>query len=150
MDENFELVRRIMLATNQVDGVYALLSKKQGTNANTLAFLYALIDRKLHSQKEISDEWLIPRTTINSIVKTMLAEGYIEFSGDMRGKEKALRLTKRGEAYTDKIFADIYEAEEQAIIGTLGQYSPEFVTALEDFAQRLHEEFQKQFKKGNT
>lgn len=144
MDENYELVRRIMLATNQVDGVYALLSKKQGTSANTLAFLYALADRRLHSQKEISDQWLIPRTTINYVVKTMLAEGYIEFTGEMHGKEKTMRLTPRGEEYTDRIFAQIYEAEEKAIVGTLAKYSPEFVTVLEDFAQRLQEAFQEQ------
>lgn len=79
MDQNYETVRRIMHAANPIDGVYDLLGRKLGVNENTLAFLYALSDALPHSQKEISDEWLIPHTTINSSVKAMLADGYIVF-----------------------------------------------------------------------
>ena len=71
MDRNYQIVRSIMLATNQIDGVYYFLAKKLGVNENALAFLYALDDGQPHSQKEISDAWLIPRTTIHSIVKMM-------------------------------------------------------------------------------
>lgn len=141
MSTNYELVRRIMLATNKVDGVYYLLGKQRGVNENTLAFLYALSDEKPHSQKEVSDEWLIPRTTINSIVKTMLSSGYIEFCAETHTKEKALILTQSGREYADKLFSEIYAAEEKAILGTLENYPPEFVAALEDFASRLFDEF---------
>lgn len=142
MCNNYELVRRIMLATNKVDGVYYLLGKQRGVNENTLAFLYALADEKPHSQKEISDEWLIPRTTINSIVKTMLADGYVEFCAGTRTRERALQLTQSGRTYADKLFSEIYSAEEKAILGTLERYPQEFISALEDFASRLFDEFQ--------
>lgn len=142
MNRNYELVRRIMLATNKLDGVYYLLGKQCGVNENTLAFLYALADEKPHSQKEISDEWLIPRTTINSIVKTMLASGYIEFGAGTHPKEKALILTQSGREYADKLFSEIYAAEEKVILATLKHYPAEFVSALEDFGNRLLEEFQ--------
>lgn len=141
MDQNYETVLRIMLATNKIDGVYYLLSKKLGINENTLAFLYALHDGQPHSQKEISNEWLIPRTTINSIVKTMRNEGYVEFCAEPHKKEKALILTEQGRKYADSLLSDIYTVEEKAIIGTLKNYSPEFVLALEDFSNRLHHEF---------
>lgn len=140
-DDNYLLVRRIMLATNKIDGVYSLFGKLHRANENTLAFLYALSDRMPHSQKEISDEWLIPRTTINSIVKTMLSEGYVAFSPEPRGKEKTLTLTEKGQDYADALFADIYTAEEQAILATLRRYPPEFVAALEHFGDALYEEF---------
>lgn len=143
MDKNYETVRRIMLATNKIDGVYYLLARHYGINENTLAFLYALDDGKPHSQKEISDVWLIPRTTINSIVKTMLFEGYIAFEGEQHTKEKALVLTEKGRSYTSRLLNDIYLAEEQAIIETLQNFSPEFVTALEDFSNRLRAGFDK-------
>ncbi|MFT4104468.1 MAG: helix-turn-helix domain-containing protein [Lacrimispora sp.] len=141
MDKNYETVRRIMLATNKIDGVYYLLGKNYGINENTLAFLYALTDGKPHSQKEISDEWIIPRTTINSIVKTMLAEGYIMFCSEQHTKEKAIVLTESGRKYADRFLKDIYSAEEKAIIGTLENYPPEFVSALEEFGNRLYQEF---------
>jgi DNA-binding MarR family transcriptional regulator len=142
MDKNYETVRRIMLSTNKIDGVYYLFAKQLGVNENTLAFFYALADRQPHSQKEISNEWLIPRTTINSIVKTMLKDGYIMFCGNQHTKEKALVLTETGQKYTDKLLADIYSIEKKAIVQTLKNYPPEFVSALEDFSNRLYNEFQ--------
>lgn len=142
MKGNYELVRRIMLATNKLDGAYYLLGRRCGVNVNTLAFLYALADAKPHSQKEISDEWLIPRTTINAIVKNMLASGYIEFGIGTHPKEKALLLTQSGREYADKLFSEIYAAEEKAILGTLENYPPKFVDAFEDFGNRMFDEFQ--------
>lgn len=141
MDKNYETVRRIMLATNKIDGVYYFLARYYGINENTLAFLYALDDGKPHSQKEISDVWLIPRTTINSIVKNMLSDGYVAFIGEKHAKEKMLLLTEKGRQYTDKLLKDIYLAEEQAIIDTLEKFSPEFVAALEYFSSRLRTGF---------
>ena len=146
MDQKYEIVRRIMLATNKIDGVYYLFGKKCGINENTLAFLYALADGKPHSQKEISDEWIIPRTTINSIVKTMLARGYIQFCSEHHTKEKAIVLTETGKEYADKYLTDIYLAEEKAISRTLQKFKPEFVSALEAFSDCLHEEFQEIFQ----
>ena len=73
-----EEIRSIMLSTNKIDGVYYLLSRRMGLKANTLALLYALDDGKVHSQKQICEEWLIPKTTLNTIVRECVAEGYIK------------------------------------------------------------------------
>lgn len=145
MDQNYETVRRIMHATNPIDGVYDLFGKKLGVNENTLAFLYALSDALPHSQKEISDEWLIPRATINSSVKAMLADGYIVFCPGRHTKEKAIVLTEKGREYADGLFAGIYAAERKTIIRTLQKFPPEFVAALEDFSRGLYEKFGKIF-----
>lgn len=147
MDSNYKLVRRIMLATNKIDGVYYLFGKRRGISANKLAFLYALSDGETHSQKEISDEWLMPRTTVNSTVKQLLAEGYIEFCYEGRKKEKALRLTDVGKAFAEDLFAGIFNAEEKAITDTLQNFSPDFVTALEMFCGALIEQSEKETKK---
>ena len=50
MYENFAEIRRLMLATNRIDGAYYLLSRKLGVKENILALLYALDDEKPHSQ----------------------------------------------------------------------------------------------------
>lgn len=141
MTKDYETVRRMMLATNKIDGVYYLFAKRLGINENTLAFLYALDDGEPHSQKEICDDWLIPRTTINSIVKKMLSDGCIAFAPEQYGREKALVLTEKGKTYTDKLLTSIYTAEKRAIIDTVKQYSDTFVEALEFFVSRFHEEF---------
>lgn len=97
-------------AGNQSDRWGVLfLAKKLGVNENALAFLYALDDGQPHSQKEISDAWLIPRTTIHSIVKMMQKEGYIQFCTEQHKKEKAIILTEKGQKYTDSLLADIMQ-----------------------------------------
>ena len=149
MDSNYETVRRIMLATNKIDGVYYLLARHYGINENTLAFLYALDDWKPHSQKEISDEWLIPRTTINSIVKNLLTDGYIAFTGEQHAREKMIVLTEKGREYIGTLLKGIYLAEEQAIMDTLEKFSPEFVSALEYFSHRLRAGFD-EFERNGT
>lgn len=130
-----------MLAINKIDGVYYLLARHYGINENTLAFLYALDDGEPHSQKEISDEWIIPRTTINSIVKNMLSDGYIAFTGEQHTKEKMILLTEKGREYADSLLHGIYLAEEQAIVNTLQDFSPEFAEALEYFGSCLRAGF---------
>lgn len=137
MDENYKLLRKIMLATNKIDGAYYSFARKHNQNENTLAFIYALSDRKPHSQKEISEEWVIPKTTINYIVKSMLADGYIEFISGVKAREKAIVLTDSGRDYVDKILADIYDAENEAISEVLKKYPPEFADAIDELADRL-------------
>ena len=68
MEKTYETVRRIIWEINKNDGVYYYIARYLGINENALTLLDALDDGRLHSQKEVSDEWLIPRTTINTVV----------------------------------------------------------------------------------
>ena len=70
-------IRQIMTAINQIDGTYYLAAKKMGVNENELALLYAIGDGQPHSQKEVSEQWLIPRTTINTIVTKYREKGLL-------------------------------------------------------------------------
>nr|QGT51436.1 hypothetical protein Unknown280_1280 [uncultured Spirochaetaceae bacterium] len=141
MDKNDETVRRMMRAMNEIDGIYYYFARRLGVNENTLAFLYALSDGKMHSQKKMSDEWLIPRTTINTIVKNMVANGIIVLDSKQCAKEKSISLTKKGRQYVDTLLDGVFAAEQKAIKDTLQRYSAEFVDALEYFESRLWEEF---------
>lgn len=77
MNETFAEIRRLMLATNRIDGAYYLLSRKLGVKENILALLYALDDEETHSQKRICEDWLFPKTTINTIIRELVQAGYV-------------------------------------------------------------------------
>lgn len=141
MDKTQEAVRRIIWAINKIDGVYYYFARHLGINENALTLLYALDDGRLHSQKEVSDEWLIPRTTINTIVKNMVSDGYIAFDSKQHTKEKAIMLTEKGRDYVDELMRSIYSAEENAMQDTLQQFSSEFILALEHFSDCLYREY---------
>lgn len=134
IEKYFALIHRMTLAENKIDGVYYYLARHLGINENTLALLYALDDGRPHSQKEICEEWLIPKTTINSIVKKMTAQGYITLQTEPHSREKNLILTEQGRERAEQLLGNIYKAEEKAMREALQKYSPEFIEALEYFA----------------
>lgn len=129
-----------MLGVNKLDGIYYLFAKNSSVNENALSFFYALSDGQPHSQKDICDSWLIPRTTINTIVKTAMTNGYICFSPKVRNKEKFLLLTPKGQKYADELLTSVFAAENKAMTETLTAFSPDFVGAIEKFGDCLQRE----------
>ena len=140
MKDYREEIRRIMVSVNVIDGIYAMGAKKIDIKDNSLYLLYALDDGKPHSQKEICEHWLIPKTTLNTIVKECVNAGYIVLDGIKHTKEKEIRLTDKGQEYAKTILNQVYELERRAMEKTLSSYSPEFVQALEQFTAYLKEE----------
>mgnify|MGYP001053157106 CR=1 FL=1 len=141
IDNANQAILRLTEALNKIDGAYYFCAKHMGVKENTLALLFALDDGKAHSQTQISREWLIPKTTVNTVVKELAGEGYIKLVGTEHSREKNIILTDRGRAFADEIMKEIKQAERQALEQTLSCYSPEFIDAIELFASRLRDAF---------
>lgn len=100
----------------QIDGIYEKYSKNNKVNAhNLLWILYSLNDGKEHSQRQICDDWLIPRSTANSIIKELEEKGYVSLY-KIKGKRRELNicLTKTGQEYANNILDDLYNRENEA------------------------------------
>lgn len=143
MDKNYAKIRRLMLANTRIDGAYYLFSRKLGIKENILTLLYALDDGEPHTQKQICEDWLIPKTTINTNIKELTDAGYIKLYPGKGTREKTIGLTQNGKIYTEKIMKSVYDAEQAAIEKTLRTFSPEFVDAMDYFADCICEEIQK-------
>lgn len=136
--------RRISKATCAIDGSYAMLSKKLGIKGNLLWLLYALDDGDLHSQKQICQEWLFPKTTINTLTKECQAEGYVTLHTiPGRKRELHVRITEKGRQYTRRMLWAVYAAEDEALERTLQTCPPEFISYLETYTQNLKHAFEK-------
>ncbi|HJD22992.1 MAG TPA: MarR family transcriptional regulator, partial [Firmicutes bacterium] len=98
-ESSYAAIYRLMVAINKIDGSYYLCARKLGVKENTLALLYALGDGLPHSQKQISEDWLIPKTTINTIVKELADAGYLSLLATEDSREKTIRLTESGNDY---------------------------------------------------
>lgn len=115
MNNERELIRKIMVALNRIDNIYDNVSRKTGVKANLIWVLYALDCEHPQSQKQICEEWLIPKTTLNTIVKELEKNGYAtleHISGQRR--EMNIRLTSSGQEYAKKMLSSFYEAERKA------------------------------------
>lgn len=143
MNSNQEYTRRLFLAMSRIDEVYYALAKSNGVKENVLVLLYVLRDGTPRTQKQICEEWLIPKTTINTAVRECVGAGYLSCIASEDGREKRLVLTDAGKKYAEKILSPVETIEAVVIEKTLHQFSPEFIRALELYADSLKEETDK-------
>ena len=122
-----EDARRLTTALFKIDEVYFANAQKNATKESELCLMYALDDGGPHSQRQIAEEWLIPKTTLNTIVKQWEREGLLTLSS-MPGKRREMRvsLTEAGRACAKR---------------SLARDSDEFVEAVEFFGQALKDAF---------
>lgn len=148
MEHNREAIRQIMISINIMDRIYANFAKKLGAKEKALALLYALDDGKLHSQKEVSEHWFIPRTTLNTIIKEFEEKGYVTFQSiPGQRREKYICLTETGVAYTKELLDPLVEIEDWAMCETLKTYSIEFGEQFFYFCEKIREGLE-QFDRG--
>lgn len=140
MRESRDLIRRLMLSVNVIDGVYAQQCKKIGIKENMLTLLYALDDGQPYSQKEISEKWLVPKTTLNTIVQECIQSGFVTLEEEVNKWEKLIRLTAAGQKYGQEVLKMVYETEERALEKTLASHSEAFIAIMETFTEHLQQE----------
>lgn len=147
MDINRNDIRRFVIAANSYDGAYQMVCKKMGIKSNMLWLLYAMDDGELHTQKQICEDWLIPKTTVNTLIKECESVGHVTLHSIPSKRELQICLTESGKAYARKALNVIYKAEENALQLTLQEYDPSFmltfVLALESFVENIKIAFEK-------
>ena len=113
----------------RMDAMYAEYAKRRKCkNARLLWVLYALDDGTNHSQRDIAENWNIPKSSVNAIVSELYDDGYVTFvpiPGQKR--EMFVRLTPEGEEYAHKKLADLYKIEKKAY----EDLSPETLSAIQ-------------------
>lgn len=98
----------------QIDGVYEIYGRNCRVSSNLLWILYALNDGERHSQKQICEDWAIPRSTANTIIKDLESKNYIALS-QIKGERRELlvSLTQSGKQYADDVLSDLYRREKE-------------------------------------
>ncbi len=120
-----------------IDGVYEQYGKGCNLGSpNLLWILYALNDGKRHSQKQICEDWDIPRSTANTIIKDLESKNYIALS-QIKGERRELlvSLTESGKEYADRILSDLYRRERE-IYSEL-EAPEELLDALQNLAVKM-------------
>ena len=71
LEQKRAYINRLWACTNIIDGLYYQCARTLGLKDNALALFYALADGQPHSQKQICEEWLIPKTTVNTVIREL-------------------------------------------------------------------------------
>jgi len=123
-------------ALYHVDSFYDEFAKQSNISSALLWVMYALNDGKSHTQIEISNDWKLPKTTVNTVIKEIQKDGYVELV-PIKGKrrEMSIVLTESGKKFADDVLSELYKkeaevfkslsTEEQGIVATLGKIAKE-------------------------
>lgn len=114
MEDAHDQIRRFMIAFNKIDDLYLKAVKRMGVKSGRFVLFYAIADGRIYSQKQICDDWSLPRTTLNSVVRDCVRAGLVRLVP--RGnKEKDILLTPEGRALVSRVFGPLFAAEAKAM-----------------------------------
>ena len=124
-------------ALYHVDSYYDEFAKQSNVSSALLWVLYALNDGKPHTQIEISNDWELPKTTVNTVIKEIQKDGHVELV-PIKGKrrEMSIVLTESGKKYADDVLSDLYKKEAE-VFKTLSKEEREIVVILEKLVGKL-------------
>lgn len=124
-------------ALYHVDSFYDEFAKQSNVSSALLWVLYALNDGNSHTQIEISNDWELPKTTVNTVIKEIQKNGYVDLI-PIKGKrrEMSIVLTENGKKYADRVLADLYKKEAE-VYKDLSSDEYAIVAVLEKIAKKL-------------
>ena len=93
--------------------VYEKWAKAHGLSVNSLLMLSAIHEGGEDcTQRKISQRWMIPKQTINMILKDFERKGFVELLPMQEDKRnKLIRFTPAGNEYADSIISKLREVE---------------------------------------
>lgn len=122
------------------DEIYAAIAKKIGVSFHTLMVLYALDQDQGSTQSKISKTWLIPKQTLNTVIKDLQSKGYVKLETGRNQKEKLVYFTPIGKKFAKQTLFDVYALEDKAIEKIGKERFLEMVQVNKDFTDALAEE----------
>lgn len=108
-------VERICTCLCRQTELYGTWAKRHGMSYNTAMTLYALDQDLGQTQRQIAQDWLLPKQTVNTVVKDLERRGLVVFESGKDQKEKVVRLTAAGKRFAAENLGELYALEERAM-----------------------------------
>ncbi len=100
----------------QANGLYSSWAASKDINYYLLLVLYALEGQKTMTQKKICICTGMAKQTVNSVIRSLKEDGYIELSPGIEDRrEKQITLTEKGIAYSRELITPLRELEHRAL-----------------------------------
>ncbi len=118
MVKNMKIKKERKILTSNLSKITLLYEKyaeSYGLTYNSIVLYYALEYYGECTQKQIAEEWAIPKQTVNYIVKKSIKDGLVEFIDKEVKKNKRIRFTKKGKEKFSKIINELMCIEEEVM-----------------------------------
>ncbi|MFC0322708.1 MarR family winged helix-turn-helix transcriptional regulator [Gallibacterium melopsittaci] len=123
---------------SEADATMEMWIAKLGLSYNSYAVLYSLAaaENQGLTQKQISEEWFLPKQTVFNICKEFKAKGWIEFRESATDKrERMMYLTDVGQAKAEPVW-QLTDQLSQKTFAVLGkQKTTQLFALLQEFSR---------------
>ncbi|PID44469.1 MAG: hypothetical protein CSB47_11100 [Proteobacteria bacterium] len=132
---------KIAVHLGKITKLYHECAKAQGMTYNGMMVLGALRHNQTCTQKQIAEEWGLPKQSVNTIIKKLHDDQYVEFLPGRNNKEKLVTLTDEGKVYADEALQPVLVMEERVLQHIGEEECQQFERITEKFATFFTEEF---------
>ena len=138
-----KLIDEISAYNFKTEQLYSEWAKLNGMSYYAFMVLYVLGKNQPCTQKFISEELLLPKQTVNTVIKDLIKKGFAELSAGRNQKEKLVLLTADGIFHAEEVMAETYRLEEK-ILRRMGKKEclmiiQSTIKFAEIFEEELHE-----------
>lgn len=131
-------IRQLSKTIHQINGLYHKEIHQMDLNLYETRVLYALYIDKLKTQKEISEQYEMPKQTINNFITALHKQGFIEITADERDhRQKILALTDAGKDYAHRTLSPLLKFEEDVVAKIDPEKFALLLDALMDYSAAL-------------
>lgn len=125
-----QLFDNINRAIIKFRGIYSEWSNRHNISYNEMLVIYTIRENGFCTQKQICDNYLLPKQTINNVIAALRKDGLLEYDEyRSHGREKAFVLTAKGVDYAAPFLESLDDVESRAL-ELLSEKKLEALTAL--------------------
>ena len=130
----------------KINGLYVRFENTKGFNSSLYKVLHALYISDLRTQKDIMQNYEMPKQTINNVIVHLQKQDFVEILASQNDKrERVLNLTKMGVEYAKAFIAD-YTAFERKVYQKLGvRKFGKLIAIYADFEKAFNEILNEEF-----
>lgn len=140
--KTYEFMKRTGERTNRINQIYSIWSKAHGVSYNVMAVLYTAFHNDKCSQKYIREEWGVPKQTVNTTCKDLIADGIIEQVQSTEDKrEICISLTEKGKAFATPLVNELLKIENRILDGMGQEKINQFFDLFQVYFETVEKEF---------
>lgn len=114
--EHLILLDGINQAIIKFRGMYSRWSNEHNISYHEMLVLYTIRDNGFCTQKQICENYLLPKQTINNVITAMRKDGILIYDEHhSAGREKAFVLSDKGKQYAAPLLASLNAVEDRAL-----------------------------------
>lgn len=114
--ETLKLLNDVNGAIIKFRGIYSAFSYEYGISYNEMLVLYTIREQGYCTQKQICDNYLLPRQTLNHVFTVLRNQRILQYSKENSiGKEKAYILSEQGKEYAAPFLEALDAVESETL-----------------------------------